>query len=86
LQYAPLSEVEVYPNPTKDQIFIQSGKKDRILKVEVMTTSGQMINLNIVQESETLWLTSFERLAAGSYIVLVSTVSGIEVFNIQKVD
>ena len=66
----------MYPNPTTSQVTIDLGKQMNLLSVGVYSLSGQQViseNVNSNTENHTL---NVSRLAAGVYMVKVTTDSG----------
>lgn len=63
--------LEVFPNPMQDRLFIRS-QGNEALKIRLLNTQGQEIQLNAIQESANSLMLSTELLTKGVYFLEVT--------------
>jgi hypothetical protein len=73
-------DFQIFPNPTKDNIYIESAVGADIEKISVFTVEGIEINKNIVLRSNSLLQLSFPNTLPGLYLIKITMPNGTEVY------
>ncbi|AXG71505.1 hypothetical protein KORDIASMS9_03762 [Kordia sp. SMS9] len=76
------SMISIYPNPTKDMLFIQC--KSPINRIAILDTNGRLLKSESFSNSKKEYQTDLKDLSTGIYFMKIQTDSGILTHKIVK--
>jgi hypothetical protein len=70
------NKINIYPNPAKDFIYIENNSEDKILDIQLLSVSGQMV-YNCKSVTSSLCVINIDAFAKGIYSLRLITPTGI---------